>query len=340
MLFNKSSNGAVELRALTSSFYKNNDYSKIATQITLAEQELIKLVGQAVYNRANAHYNSASYQKESPSAAEALNDELVRLMQMPIAYKATYEYYQLNLVSHEDTGRKVKVDEKNEKMAWEWMLDRDDEAQLRLGNRTADLLIDWLESNNIAEWMDSNSRLLLRSLFVNSTELFHDAYPIDVSKRFFFTVLPFNKEVQTILMRKALGSLYEPLLAYWKSEGLGSSTEGGLPSMDEELNEFYDSLILQLQKIIPMKVMVLASKRLSIQFLPDSVVQHFKSMLPSRGATAVPLDEVIRRYQVMMEGDISVMLDDMKKLIQSANPEAGIYPLLPENSECNKYMRT
>jgi hypothetical protein len=59
--------------------------------------------------------------------------------------------------------------------------------------------------------MDSDNRRASRSLFVNTEAIFQDAYPIDLSPRFFYTVLPFNKEVQTHTIRKAIGIKYQEL---------------------------------------------------------------------------------------------------------------------------------
>lgn len=341
MLFNKSNNGAAELKELTSSYYANNKFPAIKTQIILEEEAMIKLVGQPLYDRANNHYNSASFRKDSPTPEERLNDELVDKLRLPIACRATLRYYQLNIVSHEDTGRKYKINNENEKLPWEWQIDRDDEAQARLGNETADLLFDWLERNRIAEWMSSEQRITSRSLFVNSPTIFMDAYPlIDSSWRFFYLVLPFNKEVQVHHVRKMLGAHYEPLLAYWKGAAdQGSSSAGaGIPS--ETDSELYDQIISYVQKIIPLEVMILASKRLSIQHMPFGVVQHFKSMFQGRDSASIPFDEVIRRYTAQVSSDSGYLKDDLKQLIQNANPDARNYKLLPTQDVTKKYLRT
>lgn len=342
MLFNKLNKGAEELRALTSSFYQNNDFSKIYTQILLEEEAMTRLVGGDVMARALEHYSGANYKKADPSAADLKNDNLVLHLQMPIAYRATFRYYQLNLVSHEDSGRKVKINSQNESMPWEWMLDRDDAAQVRLGNQTADLLIRWMETNQIAEWMNSDNRRASRQLFVNTAALFGESYPIDLSDSFFYTVMPFIREVQAFKIKKALGNLYTPLLARWTSlhieDGSGSGS-GGVPG-DTELEELYDQITLHVQKAIPLFAMVMAVNRLSLQVMPDGVVQHFKSAITSRNASQTALPELIKAHAESLEKDAEYHLDDIKILIQSANPEAAEYQLLPENKPTNGYFRT
>lgn len=339
MLFNKTNNGALELRDRTGSYYANNKFDRVATDVMLAESELIKLIGQEVYDRAAAHYNGDNYQVQNPDATQALNDQLVLLLQIPIAYRATFNYYQSNLVSHEDAGRKVKIDPENEKMPWEWMLDRDDEAQVKKANQTTDMLLAWLEEKQLPEWMESSNRKATRRLFVHNEAIFQDAYPIDASPRFFYTALPWIREVQEREIRKALGARYAELLAYHLegTDGSGSALSG-IPSAEGGAD--MEELLGLVQKAIPLLVMVKAVKRLSLQVLPEGVVQQFRSNLQGRAASAAALPEVISWHVKRLEEDARDVLDDVRGWLQRANPEAGIYPLLPENKEENKFFRT
>lgn len=344
MLINKNNTGAEELQQLTSSYYANNDFDRAKTLWILEENKMTSLVGGDLMARALAHYKSVKYNKESPSADEAKEDQLVLLLQIPIAYRTTLRYYQLNTVSHETSGRKVKVDRENESMAWEWMIDKDDEAQLRMAHETTDMLIDWLETNRIAEWMNSENRRASRELFVNTIGIFQKAYPmVDFSQSFFYTAVPFLREVQSHILKKALGVHYTPLLDRWTSgepdSGSGSDG-GGIPSVDEELDEFYDKLLSHVQIVQPLLCMVIAVKRLSLQVMPQGVVQHFKSMVQSRSASQVPLKDIIQLHADNLDTDARELLDEIKILIRSADPNAGIYKILPENSEDNKFLRT
>lgn len=345
MLINKSGNGAEELQQLTSSYYANNDFDRASTLWILEETKMTSLVGGDLMARALAHYNSSSYQKPSPSTEEARNDKLVQLLQIPIAYRTTLRYYQLNTVSHETSGRKVKLDRDNESMAWEWMIDRDDAAQLRMANETTDMLITWLETNKIAEWMNSDNRKASRELFINSAVLFARAYPMsDESQSFYYTVVPFLREIQNIVLKKALGIHYTPLLQRWTSvqpddSGSGSAEEG-IPSLDEELEEFYTKLLIYVQTVQPLLAMVIAVKRLSLQVMPEGVMQHFKSMVQSRSASQIPLPDAVQMHADNLDKDAREILDDMKVLIRSTDPTAGVYKIIPDNDPNAKFART
>lgn len=344
MLINKNGNGAEELQQLTSSYYANNDFDRARTLWVLEENRMTSLVGGDLITRALSHYNSSAFKKTNPSPDEAKNDKLVELLQIPIAYRTTLRYYQLNTVSHETSGRKVKIDRENESMAWEWMIDKDDEAQLRMAHETTDMLIDWLETQKIAEWMNSDNRKATRELFVNTIALFQKAYPmVDYSQSFFYTVVPFLREVQNMVLKKALGTHYTPLLQRWTSgtpdSGSGSAI-GGITSLAAELEEFYTQLLAYVQAVQPLLTMVIAVNRLSLQVMPEGVVQHFKSMVQSRSASQIPLADVVKHHADNLDKDAKAILDDIKVFIRSADPEAGVYKILPLNSETNKFFRT
>lgn len=345
-LFNKNNNGAEELQELTGSYYANNEFNRIQTDVILTIDQIKKLVGNAVIERANDHYQSDDFETEGSSTEEnQLNDQLVQHLRIPIAYHATHRYYQTNLVSHEDSGRKVKLDPENEKLPWEWMLDRDDDAQIRKANETTDRLIEFLEENQVDEWIESEQRKLTRKLFVNTVDIFHDSYPIDLSPRFYYTVTPFIHEAQTRIIKKALGSTYDDLLDYWKAfntvegSGSGSGSMGGIPA-EPETNELYEELLEQVQLVIPFYAMIYAVKRLSLQVLPYGVVQNFKSMIQSRNSSQAAITEVIKMHISELKTDADYILDDIKKIIQASDPESLEYQFLPANDEDNKFFRT
>lgn len=350
MLINKSNTAAVEIRELTGSYYANNDFLRIKTDWILAEEEIKALVGADLFDRADDHYNSEDYLatgSDSANPEDQLKDQLVQHLQIPIAFIATFRYYQTNIVSHEDSGRKVKIDTENEKLPWEWMLDRDDTAQVRKAQETTDRLIRFLEEKQITEWIQSDKRALTRRLFVNTETIFQDAYPmIDSSPRFFYTTTPFNREVQTIQIKKALGTWYATLFDYWESfqtvEGSGSSTSGssgGIPS-EADTDAFLEELLLQVQTVIPLLVMIKSVTRLSLQVLPYGVVQHFKSMMQTANASQATLPQVQAMYLKTLREEAADMLDDIKRLIHENDPDATDYQLLPSNKETNKFFRT
>jgi len=320
LLFNKNDKGAEELQELTGSFYANNDFGRIKTDILLESEKILDLVGAPVYQLAETFYHDAPLNVPD-------QDDLLQHLQLPIALMATFRYYQSNIMSHEDSGRKLKVDKDNEATPWEWMLDRDDEAQLRKAYTTIDRLIRFLDKSGLTEWIESDQRKATRELFINNTQAFHSRYPIDESPRFFYAVLPFIAEVQKKYIAKALGkTAYDNLLSKFQS--------------DTELLETEEILLDLVQTAIPLLTMAIAVKRLSLQVLPEGVVQQFRAAQQGRSASQPALNATIKVFTDELHLEAKKALDEIKQELQKNNPDKVEYPLLPNNSETNKYCRT
>jgi len=116
----------------------------IKTDIELAEEDMIMLIGQEVYNLADAHYHSVNY---NTGGDYLLLDNLVYHIQLPVAFYAWYAFSQHTDVSHDENGRKVVLDKDRESMPWEWMIHRDDDATLNKAHKTTDRLIAFLDKN-------------------------------------------------------------------------------------------------------------------------------------------------------------------------------------------------
>src|SRR5690606_12150115 len=113
---------------------------------------------------------------------------------------------QANLVSHDDTSRKVKLDKDNESMAWQWMIDADDLAHIRKKQQVTDRLITWLDAKNLPEWVTSDEKKAAKKLFIPNTAAFQEHYPIDFSGLFYHTIRPFMADIQRRDIRTALGT--------------------------------------------------------------------------------------------------------------------------------------
>ena len=343
MIFNKGNKGAEELQKLTGNYYASNKFEKIETEIMLESERILALIGNGVFSRAEDHYNGATYKLPAAPEGETeeqldtrlLNDKLVQHIQLPIAMMATYHFYQGNIISHEDAGRKVKIDSTNEKLPWEWMLDRDDQANLRKAYSTIDRLLRFLDENKLEEWMESDARKTSKELFVPNTAAFNDVFPIDNSPRFFYTIVPFLKEVQRLKIKDALGSeKYEELLEYVKRDTSQDSESS--PSIEEELED----LLALIRQAMPLLAMVIAVKRLAIQVLPEGVVQQFKSLNTSVNASQPVLADMIALFTRQLQNDGEIALNNVMKFLRTETPDLYDYPLIPGNPSTNKIFRT
>lgn len=307
-----------ELRKLTSSWYASNDFDRIEQDIELETEELAKIVGDAIIEQAEV-----IVEKEAPSEEES---RLLKRIQLPIALMSTFRYYQSNIVSHDQSTRKIKIDDENEKLPWEWMLDRDDAAHLSKAQRAVDRLIAYLDKSNNTIWNDSDQKKAAKKLFVSNTEVFGDYYPIDNSARFYYLALPLLKEVQTDKIRKALGPDYKPLL-----EALQNSS--GLSELQQELLDLA-------RRAQVLATIALAVRRLNTKVLPDGIVKAMKSERQTTNANRPADLAELAYFSKRMEMDAFEAIDEIKRKRYENSPEYLEYKLLPNNDPKDKFAST
>ena len=151
--------------------------------------------------------------------------ELIRRFQLPIALNAYLSWSRNQDVSHEEDGRKVKIDKESESLPWQWMLDRDDAGIRDKAGKAVDRLIAFLDKNveSIVEWKESDQRKDMRSLFVSNATEFDNVIPIDRSRYFFLRVLPFVRSVDRDMVKYIGKERYEEIKEAMRA---GVLTEG------------------------------------------------------------------------------------------------------------------
>lgn len=327
MIFNKANNGVAEIHAASGTFYKNNEWTKIRSNVVIETDSVVRLISQAVYDRAEDYYKSTT--GEPPvdvynPEGDAVDDKLVLLIQQAIAGLAVFRYNQENIVSHEDAGRRFKVDNENEKMPWEWMYDRDDAAMLRKAYLSIDVLLRFLETNkeDITEWGSSDERTKCRSLLIATCKEFNEVYPIDESERFFYTLTPFIKEAQTRFLPDAMGTAYDTLLTQYAAGTVSDKV-----------------LLEKVQRYIPLRTIEIACSRLALSVFPEGVTQQFLSESQGRKASKAATNEAMRNYAYRIKQDADIALNEIKKHIQTISAGDLDYPIIPSNDVENKFVQ-
>ena len=330
MIFNKENNGVAEIHALTGSYYRNNNFAAIRPHIIDETREIVRYIGRDMYERAEKHYYSKTFNpnwSDSDRNGKTYREhKLVTMLQTAIALMAIFRYNQSNIVGHEDTGRKLKFDNDHEKLPWEWMLDRDDAAMLRRAYLAIDNLIDFLELNKFPEWMKSENRTLVRSLFIATCKEFNRVYPIDESARFFYELAPFIREAQVNTLPDAMKQeVYNNLLHKY--------------IRNTEMTDDEKHLLSLVQSYLPLRTIEIACSRLSVSVFPEGVVQRFLSGgSAGRHAANIASDETLRRYAHSIGKQADTALDNIKRFIQKISADKLVYPIMPKNDRRNKYF--
>ncbi|KAA6325153.1 hypothetical protein EZS27_025599 [termite gut metagenome] len=284
MLFNKENNGAKEIRSLTSNYYRNNDFEKITGEIETAEEELATLVGNEVFLKAQTAYEADS--------ADATDKQLVRKLQRPAALLATLNLYRKNDLSHEDDGRKFKIDSENEKLPWQWQLDRDDEIHLEEYYKAVDALIRFLNESDIQQWKDTNTYRKLQTLLIRSGSEFDTYFPINKSERTFLLLVPFIREVQMLYIKRSYGTGWDELLTF--SEGVSSDAR------------------FAACKATCLFAMSLALERLQLSIIPGGVIRRYLGENGAAKSSPARLND-IKQVATWMSEDAKTWLNEMKQ---------------------------
>ena len=186
MLFNKDNNGSSELQAVTGIWSASSSYSVIAPEIDEAMRAVAACVGSAVVAAAEKAYEDGA---ESP---------LVGKVQLPVAALAMLRLSRLQLVTHDDRGSKVRMDA-DEKIPFEWMVDRDERAQQERYYRAMDALYQHLTETgdkNFLAFRATQGESLVRSIGE-----FERVYPIDGSYYVYYMLQNLVIEAQPRLQK-------------------------------------------------------------------------------------------------------------------------------------------
>ena len=296
-LFNRDNNGAQELNELTGFYYAANQFANISGEIDFATREIASLVGVEVVKAASDAYQNGE------------SNDLVTHIQRAIACLAVCRYSQQTTVSHEDTGRKVKVDE-GDKMPFEWMLDRDDRALREKYYRSLDALFGYLEDENVAEWKDTPQRAIIEESIIKSLFDFERVYPIENSYYTFFMLLPLMVEVQDTILKPKLGDKWGQIVE--KNTALVS-------------------------RVVILNAICIAATRWSIEVFPLSIARRFAPTYQgdraSTSATMVEMEHYISSLRKQANEALNAVLSAL-----SGENNYEDYPLLPNNNKKKKYF--
>lgn len=317
MIFNKNNNGATELQLLAGTYFRSNDFSVIESEIKSASRTVRNLTGPALFDRAENYYNSESFD----ASGESIDDLLVKAVQAPVAQLAMVRFYQQNILSHEDGGRKVKVNEGSEKMPWEWQYERDDEALLDKYHRALDDLYVFLEEKKIEEWESSRLRKKLAACFIKDIDSFQEVFPLEDSYRMFYILVPFMQEAQERIIRPVVGD-----------EAFEKMKAGDIPP---ELDEQFTAAKL----CIPLYAVITAVKRMSIQILPTMIVRRFSASF--QGGRGGNMDDAATRTLIQtLEREAIDAKTELQKAVSSLRQPIHEADLVPANSSKKKYCLT
>lgn len=263
MLFNKTGNGTEELRAHFGSLYADFYFENLLNDINIATEYVSRYVSKEIIQAADTHYNSSAWKSAANNENQKLLDNVVSMLQLPIALYALIDFQANSDVSHQDTGRKLKIKD-GEKIPFEWQLKRDEIALQKKADKALDRVLEFLDANKDKEpisssWATSKEYIKSKNLFIINAKQFDEIFPIDESRQFFMRVCPSiqRSEIKHIL----------PVIKKDKFDELKEKIK------DDDLNDENDiNLIRIIRNILVFDSLAEATQRFAQKYLPESIV--------------------------------------------------------------------
>lgn len=341
-----------ELRNLTGSYYANNDFAKIEAILSAVEDELAATIGRDVMaslakeaegetatltvelgddgtiTLANREFtlddDGTIRMKDGYSAygiighlegSELLlsNARAVVALRQAIAYMATMRFYRLNDISHENAGRKVKIDRDNEARPFEWQLARDDRMHLEEYYRALDRLMGAL-MDDPRFWLTAAYKRQ-SGLIVQDADVLAYLIGTEPSPWFYQRMIPYLDESQR-----------------FTAKAYGQGFRDGIEEASEELQH-------AAQMSVALGAVALMGRRTSLQALPYGLMRLMES--DSGGnRQEQPAAEQLDRYLKHLSHEQHYWTEEMKRLRdEAAGVEQAQHLQMPENDPRNKFMR-
>lgn len=241
-------------------------YENIRPDIITATNEVIDLIGKEVYDYIADKYPISSIDEEDQ------DQNLVRATQYPIFSRAYNLYAPSNDLAHTNDGRKMR-NEEHEKMAFEWMINADNQAQEKRYYRALDDLIKLLDNSKLdvetsetiyTIWTASDAYKASQALFLRTTKQF-DKYCVIESPYLFFKLCPGMDECETDEILPRIGKA--------KFDELKTKLKTPTPIEDPKDIQLLDLI----RRASANYAYAWGIERFSVSLLPDSVVQKYSS---------------------------------------------------------------
>jgi hypothetical protein len=297
MLFNKDAKGSLEMKALIGFIYKSINFDNLKSYIGMSERDVRKTIGKEVFDVAQAHYDSENYQLAEPDEDHpeyTILDELIQRIQYPVAVHAYRRYVPSSDLSHSDKGRQIYVSEQ-EKPAFEWQIEKDNENLLRLANDGTDMLLEFLNDNMdlvittsdlsdppvitetpVIPWKNSDAYKASRELLINTVEEFEQIFMIGGSRLLFISLLPIMRRIQDNEIRACFTQ--------------DKFAEIRTQIQENNLSEENIIILDKARQPLALLTMATAAKRLTAEVLPDGIFSNLTTSVIKAKSPASKID--------------------------------------------------
>ena len=311
-----------ELKELLGYIDADLNFKNIKADIKTATREIIDVIGKEVYDHVADLYD----EDKTEDDYEPEEYELIQSVRYPIAVNAYRLYVPTNDLAQTNDGRKMRSED-NEKSPFEWMIERDNKEQEKRYYRALDDLIRFLDDSKAETetettiytiWTTSDKYKESQKLFIRTTKDFREFYPLESR----YLLLMLNPGIAFCETREILSRV-----GLVKFTDLKTKLQENTP-IEEEKDIKLISLI---KEACVNYALAWAIPRMSIQILPEGILQGFTSERMSTKATKPSmLSEPEAARQVFAATCQRVFLDieDLLKPVPESTDDISINPTI------------
>ncbi len=346
MIFNKSKKGSAEVKERIGFIYKSINFDNLKPYMLFAERDLKQIIGKDVFDVAEQHYNGDHYCQETADEDHPeypVLDEFVSRIQMVVAIQAYRRFVPSNDIAHSDKGRQIFVAEQ-EKPAFEWQIEKDNENLLAIALEATDVLLEFLD-DHIADtvtikvdgeddsvgllipWANSDEFKIIKGLFVSTIEQFEQVFPINGSRVTFRALIPFLRHVQQNIIKSTfIPEKYTELLNQVLSN-----------SVTDDNKQILDLV----RQPMVMFALSMAIKRLSVEVLPDGIFTNITtSVVKSKTASSKEArNEVSTNLEKDAQGMLRMLQEFLRKKAATTSGAEFVPEVTPNIDPKAKYVR-
>lgn len=323
LLFKTDVEESEELKELLGFIDVDLKIKNLQPDLITATNDVIDLIGIEIYNKAVELYNEGTI--------EAENQPFIYSVRYPIAINAYRLLAPSSDLAHTNNGRKMRTDN-NEKLPFEWMIDRDNEALERRYYRALDDLIKFLDNQPDASslkglWIQSEAFKASHELFVRTVSEFDRFFTIK-SRLLLIKLSPGLEDCEQYDIR--------PIIGVQKFKEFKDKMKSS-----EQFDDEKDILLLKLiRKATVLSAMAWSMTRLSIQLLPEGILQHYTSdRVTSQAKKPAVKSEPIAAQQ-SFEADKAKVLKEIEDLLKPVVIPDTDTDISPEINYGDKYFST
>ena len=194
LLFNTNVTHAEELQEILGFIDSDFSMNQLLPYITKASREIFKLIGETNYNIALEKFNDDDFE-----------DPFLKLLKYSIALGAFREFAPLQDLSFTTNGRVFRSDD-HMKGAFEWMIDKSDDALERSYYASIDEILAFVTETT--GYVTSAKIQNVSELFVNSLDVFQEFVNINDSHLLYFKLVPSLKMAENQLIKSRVGNKF------------------------------------------------------------------------------------------------------------------------------------